>query len=200
VSVSDKAVMTDAEGVPSDPGARFAALYAACFGDVYRYVHRRRASHPADVPDVVADTFAVAWQRFDAIPDAPADRLWLYGIARHKIMHHQRGDQRRWRLQKRLRSERAPLATPPGDRHDRLRAAIECLRPRDKEVIRLILWDGLSHAEAAQVLRCSVNAVTLRFSKAKRRLYERVTEQSDNEDSVHDPSVGRRDVVEREGK
>jgi len=36
----------------------------------------------------------------------------------------------------------------------------------------LVSWDGCTHAEAAQVLDCSVNAVALRLHKAKTRLRE----------------------------
>lgn len=51
-----------------------------------------------------------------------------------------------------------------------VREAIEQLRPVDREVLQLVLWDGLSHAEAGQVLGCSSNAVALRLHKAKERL------------------------------
>jgi DNA-directed RNA polymerase specialized sigma24 family protein len=32
------------------------------------------------------------------------------------------------------------------------------------------MWEGLSHGETAEVMGCSVNAVALRVSRAKRRL------------------------------
>jgi RNA polymerase sigma-70 factor (ECF subfamily) len=51
-----------------------------------------------------------------------------------------------------------------------VRAALLELRPFDREVVLLVYWDGLSHAEAASVLGCSVNAVALRIKKAKVRL------------------------------
>jgi DNA-directed RNA polymerase specialized sigma24 family protein len=51
-----------------------------------------------------------------------------------------------------------------------VRAALQELRPPDREVILLVYWDGLSHIEAASVLGCSANAVALRIKKAKARL------------------------------
>jgi DNA-directed RNA polymerase specialized sigma24 family protein len=54
--------------------------------------------------------------------------------------------------------------------HLRLREALQKLRPLDREILLLVVWDQLTHAEAAQVLGCTVNAVALRLSKAKARL------------------------------
>jgi RNA polymerase sigma-70 factor (ECF subfamily) len=51
-----------------------------------------------------------------------------------------------------------------------LRDAIERLRPEDREVLRLVLWEQLTHAEAAVVLGCSVNAVAQRLHTARQRL------------------------------
>jgi RNA polymerase sigma-70 factor (ECF subfamily) len=51
-----------------------------------------------------------------------------------------------------------------------VRDAIERLRPVDREVLELVMWEGLTHAEAAQVLGCSTNAVAVRLHKARKRL------------------------------
>jgi RNA polymerase sigma-70 factor (ECF subfamily) len=47
---------------------------------------------------------------------------------------------------------------------------MEKLKPADREVLQLVTWDGLSHAEAAEVLGCTSNAVALRLHKARSRL------------------------------
>ena len=48
--------------------------------------------------------------------------------------------------------------------------AIDRLLPGDREALRLVEWDGLSHAQAAQVLGCSANAVAARLHRARARL------------------------------
>ena len=53
---------------------------------------------------------------------------------------------------------------------DRVQAAISRLKPSDRDVLSLVLWEQLSHSEAARVLGCSVNAVALRLHKARSRL------------------------------
>ena len=124
--------------------------------------------------DVVAEVFAVLWRRLDELPAGPEDRLWLYGVAQRCVLRARRSGLRRWRLQARLVDEERARASANGHSADSravlVRAAIERLRPIDREVLRLILWEGLSHAEAAQVLGCSVNAAGLRLHKARARL------------------------------
>ena len=49
-------------------------------------------------------------------------------------------------------------------------ALIDRLRPKDAEILRLIVWEELSHAEVAGVFGCSTNAVAIRWHRAIRRL------------------------------
>ena len=53
---------------------------------------------------------------------------------------------------------------------DRVLAALGRLSDREREALQLVLWEELSHADAAQVLGCSANAVAIRVHRAKARL------------------------------
>ena len=55
---------------------------------------------------------------------------------------------------------------------DHLIAALDQLSRAEREALQLVLWEQLSHAEAAQVLGCSANAVAIRVHRAKARLRE----------------------------
>jgi RNA polymerase sigma-70 factor (ECF subfamily) len=152
---------------------RFEALYLEHYQSVFRYVHRRAMAGPEDFDDLVADIFAVAWRRLDQVPGAPEDRLWLFGVARRRLLEHHRRHRSRTRLLHRLAAQPipddpAPVSIDPA--HRRVRHALMTLRPRDREVLLLIAWDGLTHAEAAAVLDCSVNAIALRLRRARGRL------------------------------
>jgi RNA polymerase sigma factor (sigma-70 family) len=154
-------------------GDRFEALYRSSYKAIFGYVLRRTDGDLDAVADLVAEVFVVALRRQDAIPVPPQDRPWLYGVARRVLLDHQRRRSRRIRLEARLRARAALSAARSGDDEPsllRVRAAMEQLRPADREALQLVAWDGLSHAEAAQVLGCTANAVALRVHKAKARL------------------------------
>jgi RNA polymerase sigma factor (sigma-70 family) len=153
------------DGGPPGP---FEAFYVAHFQEITAYVRRRVP--PPDADDVVAQVFTVAWRRFGSVPAAPQDRLWLFGVARNSVAEQQRSAHRRLRLHARLAAEvltRSGTGPEPDPRYEPVRAAIRALRPRDREALQLVLWDGLSHAEAAAVLRCSANALEQRYRRAR---------------------------------
>jgi RNA polymerase sigma-70 factor (ECF subfamily) len=152
---------------------RFEALYIEHHASIYAYVYRRLNGTPAEVPDVVAEVFSVAWRRLDQLADGSEARLWLYGLARHVLLNHRRGDRRRARLVERLRREASTaqqLSVVPAPADSWLLGAIERLPDAYREAVMLVNWEGCSHADAAQVLGCSVNAVALRLHKARARL------------------------------
>jgi RNA polymerase sigma-70 factor, ECF subfamily len=158
----------------SRPAARddpFEAFYTAHFQEIAAYVRRRVP--PEDADDVTAQVFTVAWRRFGGVPDPPEDRLWLFGVARNCVADQQRSARRRHRLHTRLSAEAqaAGPAGPAGPEPDPLggpvAAAISALRSRDREALLLVLWDGLSQAEAATVLNCSRSAVEHRYRRAR---------------------------------
>jgi RNA polymerase sigma factor (sigma-70 family) len=157
---------------PEDRRERFDQLYTTHYAAIYAYAYRRLRSESDAVPDVVADVFAVAWRKLEQVPDPPQDRLWLYGVARHRVLHAQRSNRRYLRLQQRLRDQvrTGDDAGLSGSGDLDVQDAVARLRPGDREAVMLTMWEGLSHAEAAAVIGCSVNAVALRVSRAKRRL------------------------------
>ena len=56
----------------------------------------RRVGWQAAAEDITADVFAVAWRRWDDVPEV--SRPWLFGVALKLIANHRRGEQRRTRL------------------------------------------------------------------------------------------------------
>jgi RNA polymerase sigma-70 factor (ECF subfamily) len=155
-------------------------LFEDCYQAVHRYVRRRISSSGDDVLDVTAQVFTVAWRRFDRIPEPPLDLPWLYGVARKVVSRQQRTLHRRQRLKDRLTAEATvshPDPTTVDPDKERMHRAIERLRPKDREVVRLVLWEELSHADAARVLGCSPNAIGIRMHRARERLRLELTNE-----------------------
>jgi RNA polymerase sigma-70 factor (ECF subfamily) len=154
--------------------SRFRALYLEHYGAIRAYAVRRLAS-AEDAGDAVADTFTVAWRRIADVPPPPQDRLWLYGVARRVVAGRQRSLRRGRSLLARLAAiggqADGVAAAPTADPADgRVIEALERLRPGEREALALVVWDQLSHAEAARVLGCSENAVGIRVHRARARL------------------------------
>jgi RNA polymerase sigma-70 factor (ECF subfamily) len=151
---------------------RFRSLFERRYSSIHSYVLRRVGSN-GDAADVTAQVFDVAWRRLSSVPEPPADLPWLYNVARKLVDRHWRTTRRRRRLEARLLHEAGATGTPEDDadkQAEKVRAAIDGLRSADREVLKLIHWDQLSHADAAAVLGCSENAVALRLLRARRRL------------------------------
>jgi RNA polymerase sigma-70 factor, ECF subfamily len=152
-----------------DRATSFAALFREHQPAVWRFVARR--AWPDAVDDVVADTFLVAWRRFD---DVPADALpWLYGTATKVLANHRRAALRGDALIARLRAE------PHGGDHDEHAArahreaivqALAQLSERERALVLLIEWEQLSAARAARVLGVSAAGASARVYRARKKL------------------------------
>jgi RNA polymerase sigma-70 factor (ECF subfamily) len=153
-----------------DDAASFRALFEATYGPVRRYVdHRGVTGGRAD--DIVAETFVVAWRRFDQVP---ADRPlpWLLTVARNLWLNQRRGDRRYEAVLQRLPRPLPvpPPGEPPDDELAAVRAALLALDPADREVLGLVAWDGLSAVEVGEVLGLTPGAVRVRLHRARHRL------------------------------
>jgi RNA polymerase sigma-70 factor (ECF subfamily) len=148
----------------------FRRLFEATYPNVVAYA-RRRTDSSADADDVVAEIYATAWKRSDALLTADAPLAWLYGVGINVLRNRRRATERHLRLVSAAQST-AQTRPPIADPSDALivRDALESLPDDDAELIRLIAWEGLSHAEAAEVLGCSTNAIGIRLFRARQRL------------------------------
>ncbi len=138
---------------------RFEQIYEAHRDAITAYV-RRRAPEDA-VEDVVADVFVVALRRIDDVPEPALP--WLYGVARKTLANARR----RARVVEGVR-EVVHEPEPAGD--PQLARAFAELSDADREVLRLVAWEGLSLRDAARVLECSPVACRVRYHRAKSRL------------------------------
>ena len=151
---------------------RFGALYEAAYPAILRYAHRRVA--PDAAADVAAEVFVVAWRRMAELPSGDA-LPWLYGVARRVVANQRRGADRAGGRRPRggARGGNGPAPGDPADvvadSHSMI-AAFRRLSDDDREVLGLVVWEGLGARDAAQVLGCSAAAVATRLSRARRRL------------------------------
>lgn len=183
-------------GVSSDQDRRerFQSIASEVFEPLQRYLRRRVPTDRAE--DAFADVMMTVWRRID---DIPAENVlpWCYGVARLTLANDRRGQQRHLRLVERLEAEPRIDTTPdPAEAgpDPELEVALAALTDDEREVVRLWAWEQLEPREIAPVLGVTVNAATLRLSRARKRLGELLARQN-SADPGHKPVEGTREQL-----
>jgi RNA polymerase sigma-70 factor (ECF subfamily) len=154
--------------------ARFAEVYRRFGRPIQAYCARRTPAH--QVEDAVAETFLVAWRRLDQIPDGEAALPWLYGVAYRVVSRQWRSKARSRRLTERLRGLAGEVSLTPdvllvrSQEYRVVLTALSRLRPIDQEILRLTVWEELSHDAVAVVLGIEIGAVRQRAFRARHNL------------------------------
>ncbi len=143
---------------------RFEEIYAEQGSAVRAYVRRRAPE--AMVDDVVSETFVICLRKIDQVP---TDALpWLYAVARKTLANERR------RLGKIPPHDGQPFVEPEPVGDGVLAQAFNRLSDTDREVLRLVAWEGLSLKDAATVMGCSGVTCRVRYHRAKSRLASRL--------------------------
>ena len=161
--------------VPSSD-TRFRRLYEENYADIRSYCLRRLSVEEAN--DAASEIFIVAWRKIDKVPQGAEARLWLFAVARNIVAHQHRSRSQTTRLRSKLEQNavRSRAGSPAEDvvvRRSQDQAVIDALgrmKPDDRELIRLKMWEELSHAEIGAVFGISAHAVDMRMQRVGKRL------------------------------
>lgn len=149
---------------------QFEAAYRELYAPLCGYA-LRRVPEPEDAAEVIAETFATLWRRFDRCPQGDELRPWLFGVARRVIANQRRGRRRRSALSDRLAANLDPAAAARLDEvPSELARAFASLSESDRELLSLVAWEGLTREELAVALGTNRAAVRLRLHRARKRL------------------------------
>ena len=171
----NQALVATAEQAPREADLAFDALYRSSRDDVYAYVAglvRDRAA----AEEVTATAFERAYRKRSRFnPRRGERRAWLFGIARNAALDELR---RRGRHAE-LTAEPVDLAgaavdetAAESERRLAVAAALATLEPRERELIALKFFAGLSNAEIATVVGVSESNAGTRLHRAVTKLRE----------------------------
>lgn len=158
----------------SSDEARFATLYERYHSRVAAYCRRRADDDQVD--DLVANVFLTAWRKIDDVPEGEETLPWLYRVAYLVLTNHWRGIGRKKRLQEKMEALGLPTRPLLHDQvvmREELRevlAAAQRLNPKDQEILRLSLWEHLSHEDIGAVLNINPNTAKQRLHRARKAL------------------------------
>jgi RNA polymerase sigma-70 factor (ECF subfamily) len=150
----------------------FDALYRSSVDDVHAYTWSILRDAAA-AEDVTALTFERAYRkrhRYNAARGS--ERQWLFGIARNAALDELRRRRRTASLAADPADEAAAAQYDDSDRRATVRAALESLDARERELIALKFHAGLSNEEIAGVLRISESNAGTRVHRAVTKLRE----------------------------
>jgi RNA polymerase sigma-70 factor (ECF subfamily) len=164
-----------------DAAARllFEQLVNETRADLLAYALRRSAT-PEDAADVISETYLIAWRKLENIPPGDSARLWLFGVAANVLRRGAERHRSSEALIARLRAE-PPDTTQidPLTREDRtiraLRAGLASLPPKDREILTLTAWEGLTPKQIAAVTGLPTGIVRVRLHRARSRLRRRLS-------------------------
>jgi RNA polymerase sigma factor (sigma-70 family) len=158
----------------------FGLLFERHDRTVYNHVFRRAADWSI-AEEVTSIVFLEAWRRRDDVQLSGNSALpWLIGVANNVLRNRWRSKRRYRGALKRLHgAEQENEFTDDVDgRIDderRLRSVLVLLDRlpfRQREVLELVIWDGLSYEEAAVAAGVAVGTIRSRLARARSRLEE----------------------------
>ena len=156
----------------------FAELFARFAERTLRYL-RGLVGDAAE--DVHQEVWLAVYRGLAALADPRAFRTWLYRTTRHRAVDHLRRRRRERELVADVAAEAEETIGPAEDDPlaalepldaSALAAALAALPGVQREALVLRYQDGLSYAEIATVVGCSVGTVRSRLHHAKRRLHD----------------------------
>jgi len=157
------------------------------FEDLYRRYARsvfglalRRLGDRGRAEDAVQETFASIWRSASSYrPERGPGAPWVYAVARNAIVDRARA---RSETPAEVPEEPSSEAGPP-DRAEqswvawRVHRALEELPEREREVIALAYWSGLSQSEVAEFLGVPLGTVKTRTRSALAHLADLLGEE-----------------------
>lgn len=149
----------------------FASLYDRYVDRIYAYAQRETGDQIL-AQDMVSATFEKALKNLNRYEwRGTSFGAWLYRIARNEIMMVRR--KQKWTLP--LLGEwtsptRVEEEVQARQERDHIVAALDRLKQRDQEILRLRYHEELTHEEIGEVLRCSTKNVAVRLHRALKRL------------------------------
>lgn len=132
-----------------------------------------------DAEDAVQEVLAKLMARPDRIGGDRGLEAWLVTVTvnrcrdRRRVSRAFQGFLGRYRGRS-IRGESTDAELSRSETHERVRAIVRGLRPRDREVIVLRYLEGMSVAEIGRTLGVAPDTVEVRLHRARRRLRERL--------------------------
>ncbi|WP_394850520.1 RNA polymerase sigma factor [Pendulispora brunnea] len=160
----------------------FDELYRRYHTRLWRFLVRLGGAHVAE--DLFQDTWLAVAKHAAHLQEDTDFAAWIFTVARNRYLSH-----RRWAFVDRMRREwfgkepSTPVVGPERaavtrQETERVEHALETLAPIHREVLLLVVVEGLSTEQVGKILDLQSEAVRKRLSRARAALAERLEERT----------------------
>lgn len=142
----------------------------------YEFIHRvafRWCGRPADAEDIAQEVCMRLGRAIGSWRGQGAFTTWLYRLTLNAARDHGRTGRREAARLEAFATQAligGEAAEEPDDAAERLWARVRDLPDRQREAILLVYGEGMTHAQASDVIGCSENTVSWHVHEARKRL------------------------------
>ncbi|MEL7425011.1 MAG: sigma-70 family RNA polymerase sigma factor [Bacteroidota bacterium] len=158
--------------------AAFKELYQSCIGYVYT-IAKRYVSNKSDHPDVIQEIFARVFLSVDTFDPAKGDfKAWLRRLAINQcLQHYRQGKSPRVHVSLEVASN---ISSDEAEQFahlskEEIMAYLQKMPDGYRQIFMLVVMDGYSHKEVAELLTISAETSRSQLSRAKKWLKARIS-------------------------
>jgi RNA polymerase sigma-70 factor (ECF subfamily) len=149
---------------------------------IYKTIYRFTRNH-GDTDDLAQDTFLQAYREIGRFREKSGFYTWLYRIAVNLSLNFLKRTKRemgRLAFDERFMEQEQAVGFSPEtaslnrELQDCLDEAVAALPLAYKTSFILVVYEGMSHRQAARILGCSENTISWRIHKARKMLQARL--------------------------
>ena len=146
-------------------------IHPACFGWALACCGHQRE----EAEDVLQTSYLKALDGKATFNGSSSVKTWMFGVVRKTASERRRHDLLRRLVPRHLHEEEAPAPSPEAlasdhEVHAHLRALLERLSSRQRELLHLVYYQELSIEEASEVLGISLGSARTHYARGKQRL------------------------------
>lgn len=152
----------------------FAEFYRLYEKRLYHFIYTK-LNHSFEAADILHVTFMQVWHSADKFEGRSKVSSWLFGIAYHKVLDYlrkHRPDQLDDGELEKIADDKKSALTCLLEKEQSaaIRRCIDQLKPRQKAVIELALYDEMAYGEIAKIVDAPENTIKTRIFHAKQSL------------------------------
>ncbi|MFA5821041.1 MAG: sigma-70 family RNA polymerase sigma factor [Candidatus Gracilibacteria bacterium] len=156
-----------------DDPSQFGQLYDQYVRKIYNYIYYR-VHHKETAEDITGTTFMKALENFQSFdPKKGNFSMWIYRIAKNTLTDHYRALKTNLNIDDvwDIRSEtEIPKDADTHIQLEKVQKYLRTLKPVQRDIIIMRLWDGLSYIEIADILGKSEASCKMTFSRALKEI------------------------------